>query len=105
MIQERPEWYGGQNGQVSVPEREMRVRKPRLLRRREKGEGGDVGVSAYGAMQQKPGQSCGSPRLNPGGAALWSAGGTCILDTAGPPRCILEHMSGLIYVSTILILF
>jgi putative transposase len=44
-------WYGSQAGRVSLADRQLSVRKPRL-RRREKGRGGEVGVPAYQALQK-----------------------------------------------------
>jgi putative transposase len=44
-------WYGAQDGQVYLSERKLRVKKPRL-RRRGKGQGGEVEVPAYEAMRQ-----------------------------------------------------
>jgi hypothetical protein len=46
-------WYGSQAGRVSLADRQLSVRKPRL-RRREKGRGGEVGVPAYHALQKNP---------------------------------------------------
>jgi transposase-like protein len=43
-------WYGSQGGVVSLAERKLRVRKPRL-RKRGVGEGGEVEVPAYEAMR------------------------------------------------------
>ena len=44
-------WYGRQGGQVYLSDRKVRMERPRL-RRRGGGEGGEVEVPAYGAMQQ-----------------------------------------------------
>lgn len=46
-------WYGNQAGRVSLADRQLSVRKPRL-RRRETGRGGEVGVPAYQALQKNP---------------------------------------------------
>ena len=46
-------WYGSQAGRVSLADRQLSVRKPRL-RRREVGRGGEVGVPAYQALQKNP---------------------------------------------------
>lgn len=43
-------WHGCQNGVVSLAERKVRVRKPRL-RRKGQGRGGELEVPAYEAMQ------------------------------------------------------
>ncbi|MCJ7627902.1 MAG: IS256 family transposase [Longimicrobiales bacterium] len=47
-------WYGHQGGQVYLSDRKVRVDRPRL-RRREGGQGGEVEVPAYEAMQ-RPGR-------------------------------------------------
>jgi transposase-like protein len=47
-------WYGRQGGQVYLSDRKVRVDRPRL-RRREGGQGGEVEVPAYEAMQ-RPGR-------------------------------------------------
>ena len=44
------QWYGSQFGQVTLSERKLRVKRPRL-RRRGQGQGGEVSVPAYEAMQ------------------------------------------------------
>ena len=46
-------WYGNQAGRVSLADRQLSVRKPRL-RRRAKGRGGEVGVPLYQALQKNP---------------------------------------------------
>ncbi len=46
-------WHGHQDGVVSLSERQLRVRKPRL-RKKGKGEGGEVPVPAYEAMRRSP---------------------------------------------------
>lgn len=43
-------WYGSQPGVVSLSNRKLRVRRPRL-REKGRGEGGEVGVPAYQAMR------------------------------------------------------
>ena len=43
-------WYGRQAGQVYLSDRKLRVKKPRL-RKRGQGQGGEVEVPAYEAMQ------------------------------------------------------
>ncbi len=45
-------WYGRQAGQVYLSERKVRVERPRL-RQRGRGEGGEVEVPAYAAMQRR----------------------------------------------------
>lgn len=47
-------WHGSQAGRVSLADRQLSVRKPRL-RRREKGGSGEVAVPAYQALQKNPG--------------------------------------------------
>ncbi|NIP93499.1 MAG: IS256 family transposase, partial [Akkermansiaceae bacterium] len=47
-------WYGRQGGQVYLSDRKVRVERPRL-RRREGGQGAEVEVPAYEAMQ-RPGR-------------------------------------------------
>jgi len=47
-------WYGHQRGQVYLSDRKIRVQRPRL-RRREGGQGAEVDVPAYEAMQ-RPGR-------------------------------------------------
>ncbi len=47
-------WYGSQPGVVSLSNRKLRVRKPRL-REKGRGEGGEVGVPAYEAMRSDRG--------------------------------------------------
>jgi len=47
-------WYGHQAGQVYLSDRKVRVERPRL-RRREGGQGAEVEVPAYEAMQQPGG--------------------------------------------------
>jgi transposase-like protein len=44
-------WYGRQGGQVYLSDRKVRVERPRL-RRRGRGEGGEVEVPAYAAMRR-----------------------------------------------------
>ena len=44
-------WHGRQQGRVSLSERKLRVRKPRLRRKKVR-SGGEVEVPAYEAMQQ-----------------------------------------------------
>lgn len=46
-------WYGSQAGRVSLADRQLSVRKPRL-RRKEKGRGGEVRVPAYQTLQKNP---------------------------------------------------
>lgn len=43
-------WYGSQDGVVGLAERKLRVRKPRL-RRKGKGQGGELEIPAYQALQ------------------------------------------------------
>ncbi len=44
-------WYGRQGGEVYLPDRKVRIERPRL-RRKGEGEGGEVEVPAYGAMKR-----------------------------------------------------
>jgi len=44
------QWHGSQTGQVTLSDRKLRVKRPRL-RRRGKGKGGEVSIPAYEAMQ------------------------------------------------------
>ena len=46
-------WYGTQGGVVSLSERQVRVRRPRL-RKKGKGKGGEVPIPAYEAMRSSP---------------------------------------------------
>src|SRR5680860_98314 len=47
----RAGWYGRQNGQVYLSDRKVRVERPRL-RVKGQGEGGELEVPAYAAMQR-----------------------------------------------------
>ena len=46
-------WHGSQKGRVTLKERQLRVERPRLRRKKNagKGKGGEVGIPAYEAMQ------------------------------------------------------
>ena len=44
------QWHGSQPGQVTLSDRKLRVKRPRL-RQRGKGKGGEVAIPAYEAMQ------------------------------------------------------
>jgi transposase-like protein len=46
-------WYGSQEGVVKLSERKLRVKRPRL-RRKGKGQEGEVGIPAYEAMRGNP---------------------------------------------------
>ncbi len=44
-------WHGGEQGTVCLKERKLRVKRPRL--RKKKGEGGEVSIPAYEAMRKE----------------------------------------------------
>src|SRR5256712_2308234 len=46
-------WHGGQAGRVSLEDRQISVRRPRL-RRKGKRDGGEVPIPAYQALQKNP---------------------------------------------------
>src|SRR5215470_16287748 len=45
-------WHGGEQGTVCLKERKVRVKRPRL-RKKGKGEAGEVSIPAYEAMRRE----------------------------------------------------
>ncbi len=48
-------WYGVQKGRVALKERQLKVDKPRLRRKADRGRGGEVAVPAYEALRKDQG--------------------------------------------------
>ena len=46
-------WHGGERGTVCLKERKLRVKRPRLRKKKREGQGGEVSIPAYEAMRQE----------------------------------------------------
>jgi hypothetical protein len=44
-------WHGGEQGTVCLKERKLRVKRPRLRKKKREGQGGEVSIPAYEAGQ------------------------------------------------------
>jgi hypothetical protein len=46
-------WHGGEQGTVCLKERKLRVKRPRLRKKKREGQGGEVSIPAYAAMRKE----------------------------------------------------